>query len=309
MQIWIVGAGGLLGSALVRKLSPSDRSFLSGSIPWGSPEESSLFLRAELERFHAWRDPGDLWGIVWAAGAGVISSSVERFESEHSVLMSFAAGLADAGAAGGVFLFASSASVFGSGSEDFDEDSNPAPISEYGRFKLSQEHALATVLGSSVPLVVARISTLYGPGQNLNKGQGLISTMLSEILHRRSISLYVPLETTRDYLYVADAAERCLFLLRRAAERGGAPGVEMRVVASQRGTTLGELAHLVQAVAHRRVHALQVHSPLSSLHARHLTLTSTDPELARLRVTPLPVGLHAVYQRLLADYMAMHTRA
>lgn len=314
MDAWVVGSGGLLGSALVRNPAPGDRFFDAPRVGWDSAAGSLARLRLSLEEFHAWRAPGRAWGIVWAAGSGVIASAPERLRSETAVVTQFAEAVAAAGAgvgAGdpGAFLLASSASIFGSGSQVFDERWEPRPLNAYGCTKLDQETAVASALRGVVPFAVARISTLYGPGQNLGKGQGLISSMCADALQRRAISIYVPLDTTRDYLYADDAAIQCRALLARtAASRAIGPTGDpteplLRVVASHRTTTIGELARLVQSVARRRPQMLQVHTATSALHSRHLALTSIDPAMREFPVTPLTVGLHAVYQGLLRAQM------
>lgn len=304
MDVWVVGAGGLLGSAISRTPSPDSRYFAAGRVPWHSPAESGAALRRSLADFHRWRRPGHPWGIIWAAGSGVIASTPEKLASESAVLLDFATAVAGRPEPGGAVFFASSASVFGGTGRDlFDERTAPAPLNAYARTKLTQELRLTTIFDGALPLAIGRISTLYGPGQNLAKGQGLISSMCSEALRRRTISIYVPLDTTRDYLYTQDAAVQVLALTERAAVEATATAM-MRVVASHRPTTVGELARMVQAVAHRRTPILQIRTSSTVLHARCLALTSTDPSMRSFRPTPLPVGIDAVYRDLLQRYLS-----
>lgn len=302
-DLWVIGGGGLLGSAIRRSSGAGRRCFTATPIPWHSAAESATALAANLVEFHRWRAPERPWAIVWAAGAGVIASSPAQLESESHVLLEFAALVDRVSTGHGCFLFASSASVFGAGQSVSDETSTPAPANGYARAKLAQERALTCILHGAAPLVVGRISTLYGPGQNLSKGQGLISSMCSQALHQRAISVFVPLDTTRDYLLSTDAAQQCLALIDRATARGPVEPL-MRVVASHRSTSVGELAGLVQAVAHRRTRILQVQTASTSLHVRHLSLTSTDATMRQFLPTPLAIGVRAVYSDLFRRYMA-----
>ena len=59
---------------------------------------------------------------------------------------------------------------------------------------------------TGVPTMIGRITNVYGPGQNLGKAQGLISQLGKAYLLRQPISLYVSLDTTRDYIFVDDCA-------------------------------------------------------------------------------------------------------
>jgi UDP-glucose 4-epimerase len=298
MDLWVIGAGGLLGSACVRNAPSSVRIFGSPPVPWGSVDDRLATLVSSLAQFHRWRRPDRPWGIAWAAGAGVIASSPEQLAAEGRTLLDFAREVAATGGPEGAFLFASSASVYG-GSRALvaDEGTVPVPMNDYARAKLAQEAALQQILDGSTALVIARVSTLYGPGQNAAKPQGLISAMCREALSRNTISVYVPIDTMRDYIYADDAARQFLHLLRVAP--GAGPQALTRVVASQRTNTIGEVARLVQAVAHRRTPILQIPSAAAAGHARLLALATQDPALGAVPVTSLPVGIHEVYQDLL----------
>lgn len=302
MDLWVVGRGGLLGSAIVRQ-GTAHRFFVPPKVPWADADESSRALSNALDAFNLWRDPNRSWGIVWAAGAGVIASSTAQLTTEADVLTRFAQSVAQRATPGGAFLFASSASVYGaSGSKVCDELTPPAPLNGYARTKLAMERRLTAILHARVPLAIARISTLYGPGQNLDKGQGLVSAMCSEVIRRQRISIYVPLDTIRDYLYADDAANQCLALIGRTGRHASDPPL-LRVVASRRSTSIAEMAGVVQAVSHRRAHILQIRSASSSLHVSRLILTSIDPAMRTYAPTSLPSGVHAVHSDLLRRFL------
>ena len=89
----------------------------------------------------------------------------------------------------------------------FTEHTTPAPISAYGRAKLrSEEIATEFAVRTGSALLVGRLSNLYGPGQDITKPQGLISQLCRAQLTRQPLSVYVSLDTMRDYLFVDDAA-------------------------------------------------------------------------------------------------------
>ena len=304
MDIWVIGAGGLLGSAIVQSASGDHRAFPAQRVPWSRPGESSRALSDNLNDFHRWRRPGEPWAVIWAAGAGVITSSQARLAAEDSVMINFARQMANTHEVDGTFVFASSASVYGNHtSMSCDESSPTAPLNRYAKTKLDQEDELTELFAGSSPLVIARISTLYGPGQNLSKGQGLISSMCRDALAGRAISIFVPLDTQRDYLYTADASRQILWLAERSA-RCGSASTEIRVLGSYRSTTIGEVARTIQAVARRRPHLLQIQTATSSVHVRRQTLSTTDPALRAMRPTPLITGVGTVYRSLLGRFIA-----
>ena len=70
---------------------------------------------------------------------------------------------------------------------------------------------------------MGRIANLYGPGQGLEKPQGLISQIIRSHLIRTPISIYVPLDTMRDYLFAPDCGELVVDALRRLPARASCP--------------------------------------------------------------------------------------
>ena len=100
-------------------------------------------------------------------------------------------------------------------------------------------------------MLIGRIANLYGPGQNMAKAQGLISQICRAHLSGQPLSIYVSLDTLRDYLFAPDAAALIkggLDRLAVAADEAGKPCVITKIVASQRpitiGAVLGEMRRL-----------------------------------------------------------------
>ena len=305
MDVWVVGAGGLLGSSIAQgaRDDGSVRLFDADPVPWSISTDATRALRENLVRFQRWRHCGAPWAIIWAAGAGVIASTPARLAEEGQVLLAFAQSVADSASGEGSFIFASSASVYGDhGNAICDESSSTFPRNAYARTKRDQEEALAQILGGRISLVQARLATLYGPGQDLSKGQGLVSTMCYEALSGRTVSIFVPLDTQRDYLFTGDASAQVLSLA-HAASRMTSTQPEVRVLGSYRSVTIGEVARTVQIVSRQRTRLLQVQTPSSTLHVRRQLLTTRDPILRTLRKTSLLAGISAVYRDLLGNYI------
>ena len=293
---WVVGGSGLLGSALRRQLGTT---FAPHPVPWGTDAVAGT-LAADLDRFLAGLGPDQAWTVYWAAGAGTIGTSAAALARETAEVASFAAALAARADYGrGVFFLASSASVYaGSVGAPFDEESAPAPESDYARARLEQERTVAAALDGRLRHVVGRISTLYGVGQNLTKGQGMISTMCLQAARRRPIRLVVPLDTLRDYLYADDAAAIIAALV-AAAHASPALGTRLRVISHGAAVSLSVLTAQVNAVGRRGVGAQRVIVPLGQ-HARDLRVrTRYAAESALTPRTPLPVGIATVQADLL----------
>ena len=305
---WVIGARGMLGSAITRAIGtrPGWSIYDSESIDWTLSSEglSVASERMAVALFEEAARSGESWSIIWAAGAGATSSSVELFAGELSQLEGVLAGIEKASPSSrtpGQLFYASSAGGVYAASEwpPFTEESVPAPISPYGDFKLAAERAFhSTAKRMGIPSLDGRIANLYGPGQRLEKLQGIISHIALARLTERPASIYVPLDTLRDYIYVDDCAALILAALDRLMVEGGQV---TKILCSGQATTIATLLGLFRAVTHGRPRVVLGSSSASALQAHDLRLRSTVwPDLDRAQSTGLPAGISATVADILA---------
>jgi UDP-glucose 4-epimerase len=249
--------------------------------------------------------------VAWCAGAGVTGTTPAQLTAEHAVFDRLLAGLAATGNQHGALFVASSAGgvYAGATAPPYSESHAVAPLSPYGHAKLGlEDSARAWGAETGLPVLLGRIANLYGPGQNLGKGQGLISQLIRAHLLRQPMSLYVPLDTVRDYLFAADCAELVAAGLDRLrAEQG----VHVKVLASQQAVTIGALIGELRRIFKTSPRIVYGSSPTSHFQARDLRLRSQVwTDLDRRPVTPLPAGIKttalALHQMLLAGELAAH---
>ena len=298
MLTWIVGRGGLLGSAVSRAMGPT---FMERPVPWENHDAAAAVLDSELERFiRAARN--DDWSVIWAAGSSVIGSAADNLAAETRIMSHLLERLRDSRPAGrGAFFHSSSAGgvYAGSTAPPFSEATTPRPLSPYGETKLAQEEILRMTLEGRVPLVIGRFSNLVGPRQNLGKQQGLISQLCRAAVTRQSLSVFVPMETLRDYLYVDDAAAMVRVLVENAVHKQPSTPV-LRNISSQRPVSVCTVVRTVQQVAHRTVRIALGRSPSSNYHVRDLRLRTRYPhEFRGVVITPFPVIVKRVYDDVL----------
>lgn len=297
MITWVIGSGGLLGSAIQRKVG---QPFIAGPIPWRDPEAAWSALARELNRFTERATDGP-WAIIWAAGAATVSSSAGETEIELQVFENFLSALrARAPQGAGVFFLASSAGgvYAGSGPAPFTNNSATKSLSAYGDLKLAQETFAKAELADVCAVVIGRFSNIYGPGQNLGKLQGLISRLALAAAARQPVNIFVSLDTMRDYIYVDDAARATLAWVDNAIR---APRHSVTVIiASGEPVVLGQLIRLMQDVARTKVPvALGVH-PSSTAQVLDLRMTPTSiPNASSAEMVSLPAGIKLVYLDIL----------
>jgi UDP-glucose 4-epimerase len=294
MLAWIIGRGGMLGSALADRAGAHVSLFPAARVPWADPQAAGDALADDVARFAAASDGGD-WAVLWAAGASVVASGDRGVEEELAVFSRTVTALAQAlpTGRGAVFLASSAGGLFaGSTGAPFSDATDPRPISPYGRLKRAQEEAAVAALGGRVPLVIGRLANLYGPGAQPDKAQGLVPQLCLATVRRRPLNLYVSMDTVRDYLYADDSADMAWHLVDEALrEQPAEPRVA--VLASGQPTTVAHVIATVQNVAHRRVPlALGTHPS-----ARHQVVDLRLVPSAGLppATTSLPSGVKRVF--------------
>ena len=289
MHTWIIGSGGLLGGALVQEFP---ESFRGERINWTDTEQSISDL---MKNFAAFREMVNAqpqpWLIVWAAGHATVSSDRATCLRELEVFTEFMDLLKQSLPEGpGTFFLTSSAGGVYAGSRPapFSESSVAVPLSEYGFLKLQQEKVAQKLDG--VRVMIGRVSNLYGPGQDLNKLQGLVSRLVKAGLEKQSINIFVPLDTIRDFIFVQDAAAT----IAQATQDSGAPN--LLVIASGEPKSLGTVIAQVQDVLRIKIPiAFGVHDSGPG-QASDLRMT---PTVLSPQSTPFPAGVKSVISDLL----------
>lgn len=295
MNVWVIGAGGLIGSAATRHADVT--AFRAARIPWGLPEAIDV-LAEELDRFLAAVGDGE-WAIVWAAGTGVMRSTEEALADECALFESFCRRLGSLGlpAGGGFYLVSSAGGLYaGAAHPPFGVDTEPAPINDYGKSKRRQEAIAERALAGHLPLTIGRVANAYGPGQSLTKQQGLVTELCLCALLNKAATIFAPLDTVRDYIYVDEVAAMVVPDLVRMAH-GVGPSVEKRILASGRGVTIIELIALVERSTGNTLGIR--HTFTGDSHLLDLRLEApADPLFEGLLHRSMEAGIALVFQDL-----------
>lgn len=303
---WVIGRGGLLGSALERALQATGTTLF---VPWRRfawQDRGALLatIRTEASRFSEAVIADERWEIYWAAGVGTMSSidgdlAIETFALDALLE---AIGSLVARHERGCFVLASSAGAIYAGSADpvINEASLERPTTPYARAKLAHEQlARRYAEATGVRLLVARISTLYGVGQASGKPQGLLSHMSRCLVRNKTIQIYVSLDTIRDYITADDAAADMIEIARSLATRA----IVMRIVASERPATISEIVSIFKRISRRPLRIVTSDAPASSVYARRIQFRSVFPPSGSRRPVSLAVGISQVLAAERLRYM------
>jgi UDP-glucose 4-epimerase len=307
---WVIGSGGLLGSALRACLAgQGDALYVHGaSLRWNDREILAAQLEAAVTAFAAGIEPSDRWEIYWAAGIGTMASPAEALVPETEALEIFlrllGANKRLACAPGAMVLASSAGAIYAGATDDIiTEDTPVAPTTPYARAKLQQEALVGAFIDghANVSALLGRISTLYGAGQGHGKKQGLLTHIARSLVRNKPIQIYVPFDTIRDYIHAADAAARLVFAL-----RGLSPSRRqvVKIIASENPTTIAEIISTFKRVARRAPLVVTSASRQAALYTRRIQFRSIESTQAPdLPDTSLVVGVAQLLKAELAHFV------
>lgn len=295
----VIGAGGLLGGALVRELSGRGTPVATATVPWSDSDGTVSAIQAAVRL--AYEQWGRDWTFAWCAGAGVTGTTREALAMELKTLTRVVEALVDDhGTCPARAFYASSAGGVYAGAEapPFTEETTPRPLAPYGEAKLAAESAFARLTHGGTTVLVGRISNLYGPGQDMSKDQGLISRLCRSFLVREPVGVYVSLDTIRDYLFVDDCAAMVVDAMAAlTADQGTHGTVVTKIIAAQQSASIASLLGQCRAVFGRPVLVRMASSPQANQQARDLRFASRVlTQVDRRPLVSLPHGIHATLE-------------
>lgn len=299
---WVIGASGLLGSALHRALHAAGQHVFMPRerLAWSDGPRLLNQLEAAVVEFSRGVRSNDTWEVYWAAGVGTLASPVDELVQETAALGLFLNMLEAQPAlrnTRGAIGFSSSAGALYAGAADkiITEQTTVAPTTPYALAKLEQEALVRafTERHDRVCALMARISTLYGAGQSAGKKQGLLSHIARSIVRNKPIQVYVPFDTIRDYITANDAAARIILAIRRQLD---ATRDLTLIVASENPTTIAEIIATFKRVSRRTPRVVTSVSRNTALYSRRVQFRSISQVPGPWPSTSLIVGIGQLLQ-------------
>lgn len=278
---WVLGGRGLLGSALCRALSRDDTSLFTPPerFCWDQGQKLSSQIAEAVQAFSSRAASAERWEIYWAAGIGTLSSPPEALAPETNAFSNLLRLIESdrrlSGMPGSVTLASSAGAIYaGSPDEIITEKTPPTPASPYAHEKLRQEELLNSfaMAHQGISAFIARISTLYGSGQSTGKPQGLLTQIARSMVRHKSIEIYVPYDTIRDYIAADDAAAAIIETLRSTRTR---PHVLIKIIASEKPTTIAEVVSIFKRLTRTAPRIVTSTSRLSGYYSRRVQFRST----------------------------------
>lgn len=206
-KLALIGAGGLIGSAIASEAQRLGVIVYSPSVAWGTVTALSD-LQAWMTKLRKASGFANL-DVIWAAGIPDMRASRDILATSSSIFTTFLEWLAQNSSAGFLKSITYISSLGGIYDErnfmDTDEKVRPVPLSPYGTFKLSDEDVLATTGAlTGIRTLSVRLPSVFGPSPSMAMRGGLINSLSLSTILRRPMRIYVPLDTIRPYLFVRD---------------------------------------------------------------------------------------------------------
>lgn len=224
MQVLVTGGAGFIGSHLVRRLvAEGFHVTVLDNLSSGHLGNLNCVLSRVKFVEGDVRDPGVVKEAASGAEAVVhlaalidVAESIEKPRLYLDVNVLGTLNILEAAKKAKVFVFASSAAVYGEPLSLPIEESHPlTPLSPYGATKAAGEalvHAHARVYGFRP--VILRIFNVYGPKQS-KAYAGVVLEFVKRVLKGEPPIIYGDGSQTRDFIYIDDVVECFVTAIRR----------------------------------------------------------------------------------------------
>ncbi|MER5940435.1 NAD-dependent epimerase/dehydratase family protein [Streptomyces sp. NPDC001928] len=284
----VVGAGGLIGRALCERMRAAGTEFVAAT------RDTPPLVRPDGTPAAALRTAGVVHHLATSVTPGLAETRPEHVAADHETFVRMLDALSTVENPPLVVLTSTGLTVSESGDGlPCAEDAQALPKSAYARAKLALERELLS-RAPLVPGMVLRMTNVYGPGHALRGGYGVVAHWLAAAAEGRPLELWGDPDTTRDYLYVDDAAAALAGLGPEAADLP----FEVVNIASGEATTLGRLLGVIREVTDRELTVRLRPARGFDQPANLLDVDRAHRFLGWRARTPLAVGLERTWRAL-----------
>ncbi len=186
-----------------------------------------------------------------------------------------------------VIYVSSGGAIYGNIAEDkvVSEDDAPDPVSPYGIGKLASEHYLAYFKRKhGLDYVSFRLSNPYGPRQVTKNSQGVVPLFINKMLNNEEITVIGDGSSTRDYIYIEDAASMMTAAFQSA---------EHHIYNLGRGkqTSINEIVSTLKELLNKEPIILNVDEPKTFVKHTNISIVLFENEFNPQKYTDLKSGL------------------
>lgn len=296
-RVLVVGAAGFIGQHLVRALGEANIEVVAQvhyrSATFGAHVVDVATTAVDASTLNVCD------AVVWLAAATTpASSALNPMLELTNNLAPLLALLQNMRSSCHLVYVSSGGTVYGDVERPADETMPLHPRSYYGAGKAASEHfieAWCRQHGGSA--TVLRPSNVYGPGQSLHGGFGVIPAAMDCIRQGKPMTLWGGGSSLRDYLYIDDFISACVAALRRPSQGT----CRVLNICSGEATRLSEMLEQIERVARKVLLRDPRPARAVDLHSVLLDGGRARCELDWTPQTSLPEGLRKTWQWFLTS--------
>ena len=151
-------------------------------------------------------------------------------------------------------------------------------------------------------LAVLRPANVYGPGQPLQTGFGIVRTLLEKAHAGEAVEIWGSGEQVRDFLYIDDLVDACVRLLDRPKL------ADTFNVGSGNGVSLLSLIAMIEKLSGRTIPVLSRPERSTDVAAIHLDVDKLRDATGWIAKESLASGLHKTWEWLCSDNARLSRR-
>jgi len=246
VKILIAGATGLVGPALVQRLSGAHSVHALARTPRNIPGPVEWHVADLSAPTQSWSLPPQWDATIYLAQSQGYREFPAQAADMVAVNVHAPITLLEASRTRGAkqFVLASTANVYGVAHRALDEQSVVNPTSFYARTRRAAE-MLAEPFAEHMAVTVVRIFTVYGPGQ---KPDTLIASVIDRVRNGRPVQVQGERGLLLSPIYLSDTADALARLVEQPSDSRRFTVVNL---AGNEGVGIGELASMVGRLVDR----------------------------------------------------------
>ncbi len=293
-RVLVVGAAGFIGQHLVRSWTDDGISvcaIVNQARAEFDPRVRTLGTEASFSTLLA-----DCDAVVWLASGTTPASSAGNPLLELGSNLVPLLGLLHALQASPhchLIYVSSGGTLYGDVDHPAEESLAPHPRSYYAAGKASAEHFVEAYCQQYAGrATILRPSNVYGPGQTLHGGFGVVPAAMTCLRDGKPMLLWGDGNSLRDYLYIDDFVSACS----KALQVPPNAGMRAYNICSGEGTSLNDLLAEIELIAGRRLLRDRRAARSVDLHRVLLDSTSIRQDLQWAPATALREGLSKTWR-------------
>ncbi len=196
-----------------------------------------------------------------------------------------------------IIFISSAGAIYGDSENVLDETKLPNPFSPYGINKLTMEYYLNYYLKKyNLNYDCYRLSNVYGPGQEIKKGLGLINTLIEKSINNEDIEIYGKGLNIRNFIYIDDVIEIISNLSFQDLNQSNTINI-----CSNDNVSIRSIIKIIEQVSNSKLSVNYFKERQSDILKVVLSNEALKRKISNITFTKLEIGIEKIYLNLKAE--------